>query len=334
MIRRVLFVVAGLFVVPVALAVGLAAAFGGWTALVIVLVFWLAFVTVALVTGRFVFRSFGPVRQLVETTDRLAEGDYAARVAFDGSPPLQPVARSVNTMAERLEASERLRQRLLADVGHELRTPLTVIRGSLEAMLDGVRDVDHDQLGSLLIDVGVMERLLDDLRTLSAAEAGRLNLHKEPVQLADVVQEVAASFRAQAMAVDVALATEIEAVAATQPIELDPVRIREVLSNLVTNAIRASVGGGSIMIEAGHLPIGGEVDNAKSEVWLTVSDDGVGMSKAEVAHAFDRFHKSPSSAGSGLGLAISRDLVLAHGGTIDVDSALGRGTTVTVRLPR
>lgn len=281
----------------------------------------IAFVVTLAIFGRFAFRTLLPARSLIRAAGSLADGDYSVRVASTNSG-VAPVVTSFNQMAQRLELADEQRRQLLGDLGHELRTPLTVIRGEIEAMLDGVHEPDPDHLEVLLDEVQVMERLLEDLRTLSLTEAGALALHPEATDLVDLVGDVAGAHRRLATARGVEIVLE-----AGQPIPemtVDPVRIREVVANLIVNSLRA-------MPDGGRLGLGVAVQG--SSVVLTVSDTGIGLPPEEVARAFDRFHKGSTSSGSGLGLTISRDLVEAHGGSIRMDSKVGVGTTVTIELP-
>ncbi len=271
---------------------------------------------------RWVRRTWLPVRNLISAAGSLADGDYSARVEPDGSAAIRPVARSFNDMAGRLERADEERRQLLADLGHELRTPLTVVRGEIEAMLDGVHRADPDHLELLLEEVTVMERLIEDLRTLSLAEAGALALHLEPTDCADLVGDVLEAHRRSAAAAGVVVDLRVDG--DVGEVVVDPVRIREVLANLVVNAIRAMPDGGTLTV-AGSLEDGG--------VTVDVADTGTGIDPAELDRVFDRFRKGSTSTGSGLGLTISRDLVEAHGGTIAVASTPGVGTTVTVALP-
>ena len=254
--------------------------------------------------------------------DSLADGDYTARVADDGSATVRPVARSFNTMARRLEQADHERRQLLADLGHELRTPLTVVRGEVEAMLDGVHDPDQAHLELLLEEVTVMERLIEDLRTLGLAEAGALALHPEPTDVARLVADVVDAQRRAATAagvdIDVSLGQGLDDVV------LDPIRIREVLVNLVVNAVRAMPEGGTLVVTAGR---------HEGDLAIEVADTGIGIEPEDLERVFDRFRKGSESTGSGLGLTISRDLVEAHGGTIAMSSTPGRGTVVIVTLP-
>jgi two-component system sensor histidine kinase BaeS len=164
---------------------------------------------------------------------------------------------------------------------------------------------------------------MDDLRTIAQSEAGTLALHPEPTDPDVLIGEVMKAFTPGATAAGVALATESSD---DLPIlEVDPVRIREVLANLVANALRHTPAGGSVTI-------GGAVSPAT--VILTVRDTGPGIDPELLPHVFDRFVKSSASRGSGLGLAIARGLVEAHGGSISVESPAGGGTTFRVELPR
>ena len=226
-------------------------------------------------------------------------------------------------MVARLEADEEQRRTLLADVSHELRTPLTVITGNLEAILDGVYPADPDHLTPILDETRVMARLIEDLRTVALSEAGTLALHPEPTDPDVLIGEVIRAFTPGATAAGVTLA--IESTGDLPIIEIDPVRIREVLSNLVANALRHTPVGGTIAI-------GGSV--TATAVILTVRDTGPGIDPALLPHVFDRFVKGAGSRGSGLGLAIARGLVEAHGGTISVESPAGGGTTFRVELPQ
>jgi signal transduction histidine kinase len=275
------------------------------------------------VLGGGLWRTGRTLDDLVEAARRVEAGDYSVRVGRVGSGPrpVRDLARAFDTMVDRLEAEDRQRRTLLADVSHELRTPLAVIRGGVEAIIDGVHPADEPHLAAIVDETRVMERLVEDLRTLALAESGRLALHREAVDLADLVQDVAASFGSAAAAAEVRIVVDAQAV--LPPADVDPVRMREVVVNLVDNAIR-------------HTPPGGRIDlrvRSGPDVRIEVADTGPGVDPAILRHVFDRFVKAPGSRGSGLGLAIARDLVAAHGGTIEVDSRPGAGTTFTVALP-
>jgi signal transduction histidine kinase len=263
--------------------------------------------------------------KMLAATRRVEDGDYGARVGKTRSdlPAIRELARGFDTMAARLEADEEQRRTLLADVSHELRTPLAVITGNLEAILDGVYPADESHLTPILEETRVLERLIDDLRTLTLSEAGTLALHPEPTDPDVLVGDVVRSFTTTATRGRVTLVAEVSD---DLPIlDLDPVRIREVLANLVANALRHTPEGGTVTIRG---------QATAEEVILTVTDTGPGIEPALRPYVFERFVKGDGSRGSGLGLAIARGLVEAHGGTISVDSPAGGGTTFRVALPR
>lgn len=272
--------------------------------------------------GRSIRRTFAPARELISAAGALADGDYTARADTPASPALRPAVESFNKMATRLEEADAQRRKLLADLGHEMRTPLTVVRGEVEAMLDGVHRPDPEHLDLLLDEVAVMERLLEDLRTLSLAEAGALALYREPTDLGALVADVADAHRRPASAAGVDIDTRLDP--AVGELDLDPVRMREIVTNLVVNALDAMPDGGTLTMST-ELIVG--------EAVLDVRDTGVGIDPQALPAVFDRFQKGETSAGTGLGLTISRDLVEAHGGEISMVSELGVGTRVRVVLP-
>jgi two-component system, OmpR family, sensor histidine kinase BaeS len=277
---------------------------------------------VAFLVGRAVRRMAAPIGDVMEAADRVAGGDYGARVQARGPDEVRRLAGSFNQMVERLEANEAQRRGLLADVAHELRTPLSVIRGNVEGMLDGLYPADEAHLAPVLEETAVMARLLDDLQTLSTAEAGVLRLHRERVDPGALVQDAVAAFRARADAAGVRL--DWRAADGVPELDVDPVRIGEVLANLLANAVRHTPSGGSVSVVVEPAPAG---------VAVTVADTGRGIDAADLPYVFDRFVKSADSGGVGLGLAIARSLVQAHGGTITADSQPGRGTTMRFTLP-
>ena len=277
--------------------------------LIVVVLLILLLVTI----GR-TFRTTGrTLDQLVDATRRIEAGDYSVRVgpAREGNRSTRQLVAGFDTMAARLETDERQRRNLLAEVSHELRTPLTVVQGNLEAIIDGVYPPDPAHLEVVLDETRVLGRLIDDLRTLALSEAGTLALHPEPTDPDVLVADVVRSFEPVASAARVELGAAIDG---DLPIlDLDPVRIREVLANLVANAIRHTPPGGRVTL-AGSVEAGGRW------VRLEVIDTGPGIDPALLPHVFDRFVKGEGSRGSGLGLAIARQLVLAHGGEIAAES--------------
>jgi signal transduction histidine kinase len=266
--------------------------------------------------GRALGRSGAVLDELGEVASRVEAGDYTARVRrpVNAPRPVRDLVRAFDTMAARLEADEQQRRSLLADVTHELRTPLAVVQG--------VHPADEAHLSAILDETRVLTRLVEDLRTLALSEAGSLSLHREPTDLEILVTDIATAFEAAAGAAGIAIDVDVDD---NLPLlDIDPVRIREVISNLVGNAIRHTPPGGTVLM-AGRLDAG--------SVELIVSDSGSGIEPELLPHVFERFSRSATTGGSGLGLAIARGLVELHGGTIAATSPPGGGTRIELRLP-
>lgn len=267
-----------------------------------------------------------PLSELLEAAGRISQGDYSLRVKEGGPSEVRALARAFNGMAARLQVAEEQRRDLMADITHELRTPLTVIQGNLEGFLDGVYPPDETHLKSILEETQILSRLVDDLRTLALAESGALQLKKEPTDLAALIGETVSAFRAQADAAGVKI--EIEAESGQPMLNLDPERIRQVLSNLIANALRYTPRAGTIHVRLRIVP-----SEAGKVAEVAVEDTGVGIATDILPHIFNRFYKSRDSSGTGLGLPIARHLVEAHGGSITAASQPGQGTIIRLTLP-
>jgi len=291
--------------------------------LALLAVLFLGGIAVLAVAGRTVRRVVTPLGAVMDAAERVSGGDYGVRVAERGAPPIRALARAFNAMTARLGDHDRQRRELMADVAHELRTPLTVMQGTLEGMLDGVYPLDERHLAEALEQTRVLSRLVDDLRTLALSESGALKLEKEMTDVGSLARDVVRAFSPDAGARRITLDVDASDL---PPLDVDPLRIREVLTNLVSNALRHTAPGGAVGVRVEAAPAGG--------VSVAVRDNGSGMTPEDLARAFDRFHKGPESRGSGLGLSIARGLVVAHGGEIHASSEPGRGTTMTVTLPR
>jgi two-component system sensor histidine kinase BaeS len=263
-----------------------------------------------------------PLRGVMEAADQVAEGNYSIRVEERGPPPIRALARSFNTMTERLGSHDRVRRDMMADIAHELRTPLAVIQGKLEGLLDGVYERDDAQLTELLAEVHVLGRLVEDLRTLALTESGALKLEKEPTDLSELANDIARALQGAAGNTQLRVEFPLDLPLVT----IDAVRIREVLVNLVTNAVEHTPSGGTIVISL--------ADAGNEGISVEVSDSGTGMAPEETDRVFERFHKGMGSGGLGLGLAIARNLVIAHGGDIHLTSEPGQGTKVRFTIPR
>jgi signal transduction histidine kinase len=284
---------------------------------------FLAVAIVAIGWASFTMRRLGiPLGDIVGAANRVAEGDFSARLSERGPRSLRVVARAFNSMTSRLERQEQQRRHLMADIAHELRTPLTVIQGRLEGLIDGVYPRDDARLAQVLNDTRMLARLVEDLRTLANAESGTLALHREPTDLTILAHGVVTSFADEAAARGIRV--EDRAGGDVPLVDIDPLRIREVLTNLVANALHHTAAGGRVEIDIG---LRGD------RLAVSVTDTGAGIGETDLPKIFDRFYKGHTSRGSGLGLTISKNLVEAHGGDIRAESRIGQGTTITFTLP-
>jgi two-component system, OmpR family, sensor histidine kinase BaeS len=266
-------------------------------------------------------RTFYRLDELVDASNKVAEGDYTVRVEESGPPGVRALMLGFNSMVKRLQANDLARRNMLADVSHELRTPITVIQGNVEGILDGMYPADEVRLKSILEETQILSRLVDDLRTLALAESGSLQLKREPTEMEQFLREIVAGFVAQAD--DKKIRIEL-ILADVDAVNIDPLRVREVLTNLLSNALRYTPRGGEIKIGLAESGAG---------VSIFVQDSGAGIDPSDLPHVFDRFYKSSDSGGMGLGLSIAKYLVEAHGGKIWAESELGMGTKISVTLP-
>jgi two-component system, OmpR family, sensor histidine kinase BaeS len=286
--------------------------------------------------GGLAFRRIGtPLADVMAAADAVAEGDLSVRVREEAPGEFGQLARSFNRMTAELSRAEQQRRSLTADVAHELRTPLHIIQGNLEGILDGVYQPTSEQIQATLEETRLLARLVTDLQTLSLAEAGQLPLHRERVLATDLLQDVAASFSGPAAQAGVDLSVQVEEGTGNLEINVDPDRIDQVLSNLVSNALRYTQEGGQIVL---RVEPSTQIDEAGQGVRFTIKDNGTGIPAEDLPFIFDRFWRGDRArtrgegAGSGLGLAIARQLVQAHSGRIKADSTPGLGTTFTIDL--
>ncbi|MCA9942629.1 MAG: HAMP domain-containing histidine kinase [Anaerolineales bacterium] len=276
-------------------------------------------------------RVANPLAAIMNAADAVAEGDLSVRVPeFSGRNEFTRLAHSFNNMTEELERADQQRRNLTADVAHELRTPLHIIQGNLEGVLDGVYAPSPEHIEATLDETRLLARLVSDLHTLSLADAGQLPLNLEPVNVADLLADVATSFSGQAEAQGVKLEVETAVLPPGTKIQGDVGRLDQVLSNLVVNALRHTPGDGRITLNAKL------VDDA---VQIQVIDSGEGIPEADLPFVFERFWRGDRArthsggAGGGLGLAIAKQIVLAHNGRIAVTSTPHQATTFTLTFP-
>ncbi len=265
-----------------------------------------------------------PIEALRAGARRLGHGDLSARVPTTGSTELAELGATFNSMAESLQEDQERRQQWTSDVAHELRNPVQNLRGQLEAAQDGLMTPDDEWFDSLIDEVDQLGHLVNDLQVLTLADSGRIDLNRSQVDLAHLADEVVTSHRPRAEQARVELAVTGSAHA-----NADPRRIRQVLGNLLDNAIRHTPAGGSVTISLS------ESSDGRPEI--EVADTGEGIIPEAQEHIFDRFtradaHRGRQAGGSGLGLSIVAALVDAHGGTVSVESEVGQGATFRVVL--
>ena len=272
--------------------------------------------------------ALAPVRTLTGAARLLGRGDLSQRVPVRGQDEMGQLARTFNSMAEGMERAETHRRSLAADVAHELRSPLSNMQGTIEAMRDGLMDRGDSSLDMLHEQTLHLSHLVDDLGLLAMAEAGDLRLDIRPDSLEDAARRSVEAFRARAEVKGVGLT--IESAENLPLVLIDRQRTQQIIGNLLDNAIRHTPGGGRVGVQI--------YEPGPETVGVAVEDMGGGIAPDDLPLIFERFHRiDPSRAratgGAGLGLTIAKRLVEAQGGTIRVDSEMGKGSRFAVELP-
>jgi two-component system sensor histidine kinase BaeS len=284
-------------------------------------------VLVALVVSVAVARWItAPIEVMLATMRRRGAGDRGIRIKkMRGTGVLRELQQGFNDTNDALDERDRLQRNLVADVAHEVRTPVAILRAGHEAMLDGVTDLTRENITSLRDEVLRLSDMLEDLQRLAAAEAAALQLRKTLCDLASVAGETAAGLEASFEAAGVTLESRLSGA----QVRCDAARMREVITNLLTNAMKFTPAGGRVVLETGP--------GGKHTVRLQVSDTGIGIAADELPHVTERFFRGRRSAeiapGSGIGMTIVTELVRAHRGQLHISSEEGVGTRVTVTLP-
>ncbi len=295
-------------------------------------------VVVALLLGFIISRSLvGPIRKMDTRLAAIASGDFSGHVDVPNRDELGALAANLNRMNDQLghlygelETASRHKSEFLANMSHELRTPLNAVIGFSEVLRDRLFGDLNDKQAEYVADIHTSGRhllaLINDILDLSKIEAGRMDLQITPFALSDVVQNSVALSRERATREGIALALEVDP--GIGVIEADERMVKQVLFNLLSNALKFTATGGHVGVSA-HA--------AGEDVVVSVRDDGVGIATADQARIFEEFQQVGTShlqEGTGLGLAISRRFIELHGGSLRVDSEPGRGSTFTFTLPR
>lgn len=258
-----------------------------------------------------------PIERLTVAVHAIGRGELSSRVQVNGRDEIAQLATSFNTMADAIAMQQELRQRMAGDVAHELRTPLTNLRCELEAIQDGLASADPPRIASLHEEVLHLQRLVEDLQELAVADAGALPLHLERLDLNDVIARAAG--------------THAQLVLAEKPllVDADPTRLRQIVQNLLSNAISHTPEGGAIEVR---------LTQDDRDARVSVRDSGPGLAPEQLERIFERFYRVDEArgrerGGAGLGLAIVRRLVELHGGRVWAESPAGEGATFTFTIP-
>lgn len=285
---------------------------------------------IALLLGTFLSRTLTrPIRELTQATHAVSEGDLSQQVPIRSNDELGELAKAFNKMSTELSRSINTRKQMTADIAHELRTPLSLILGHAEAVHDGVLQPTRDNFEIIREEATRLEHLVDDLRILSLADAGELTINLQTIEPERLIQEVTALYQYQTQRMNITL--DLEIASPLPPIEVDPGRMTQVLTNILDNALRHTPEGGRIVLTARRV---------QDQIEISIQDSGPGITAEEVNRIFDRFYRTDPArqredgGGSGLGLAIARSIVQAHGGQIRAENAAGNGLKIIVTLPK
>ena len=276
------------------------------------------------------YRLLLPVRDLTNASEQLAAGDLSYRVPIRGNDELATLGKTFNHMAGSLQNAEENRQVMTADIAHELRNPLAVQRATLEALQDGIYEPTPDRLGLIIEQNQMLTRLVNDLSTLALADAGRLGLDKVPTDIYELLKRIAGNFSVQATEYGqkIAISNEIQE-AGSLVINIDPIRVEQIINNLISNALRYNPENGQIQIR---------LSTIQAIVIIDVIDQGPGIPDDALPHIYERFYRADKSrsrqeGGTGLGLAIAHQLAEAHGGSLKAANLTAGGSMFTLSLP-
>lgn len=268
-----------------------------------------------------------PISDLSKAAKEIENGDYKIRVKNNGKDEISNLSTSFNRMAESIEGNDIWRKQIIADSAHELRTPVTLIQGNLEMILEGIYKPDKENIQGIYNETLVLSRLIKELQELSSAESETLDMSISNININDLLDNCLEIFKPESIKKNIKLTSTLDV--KHSEIKGDFQKIKQVLTNILSNGFRHTPDGGSIEIRT--------VED-KSSIYISIKDSGTGIPDNELEKVFERFYRTDtsrnrSSGGSGLGLAISREIIKRHNGTIHAESKLGYGANFIITLP-
>ena len=267
-----------------------------------------------------------PILKVIDATNLISEGNYSKGIKEDYNIyEINKLIKSINMMAGDLDKQEKIRQELTKDISHELRTPITTMQAQLEAIMDGLWEPSEERLKSIYDELQRLNRLTVSIEDLSRCEGSKLRLNKSEVDLETVITTILTNFEKQLLDKDINLQVDIKHI----NIMIDKDKISQVIINIISNAIKYTPDKGEIFVRC---------FTKSDNVYISIKDSGIGISDEDKDYIFERFYRTDKSraretGGAGIGLTISREIVKAHGGSINVYSKLDEGSNFVIKLP-
>jgi len=268
-----------------------------------------------------------PILKTVEVTKQIADGNYGVRLQEESNTTeITLLMESINHLAKSLQTLDKLRKQLTEDVAHELRTPITILQSHLEAMTEGVWEASPERLESCYDEALRIGKLVGDLEKLAKIESENLKLNKKEIILNEIIERTISNFQTELQSKKI----EVEVTGPLVSLLADQDRIRQVIVNLISNAIKYSGDESKISVE---------LFETRETAGFIVKDNGIGIDKEELPYIFERFYRADksrnrSTGGSGIGLTIAKSIIEAHGGKVIAESEQNRGSKFTITLPK
>ena len=268
-----------------------------------------------------------PILKVINIAEMISKGDYSQKIEKKSNiEEIDKLTTTINSLGHSLNEQEKLRQRLTRDVSHELRTPLSTLQSHMEALIDGIWEPTPERLVSCHEEIIRLKRLVGDLEKLAQYESENLVLNKTKFNIGEVVKNIALNFEKEFLNKEVALIFHEKDIVTY----LDKDKVSQVIVNLVSNALKYTPKDGRVEVQ---------IFEEETYIELSVKDTGIGISEADLPYVFERFYRADESrnkltGGAGIGLTISKSIVEAHGGSITVDSIIGKGTNLVVKIPK